>query len=162
MIHFRSSQTQVVRHWLATKSEGIICPTSSVGAYCDLAYISAYTVTKKAMNNFYRDLATQTYKNNIRVCLTLPGPVESEIAQKSIGGPENMIQLDRQKKMPAERCAELTIIAIANKLNESWICIQPWLFITYLNMYFSFELHWLTKQFGLIRFIEEQYVKKFN
>lgn len=152
----------LTRHWLATKTEGIICPTSSVGSYTDMPFLSAYTTTKKAMNNFYRDLAVQTYKDGIRVCLTMPGPVESNIGPNSIGGPENEIQLDRQEKMTAERCAELTVVAIANRLNESWISIQPWLFVTYLNAYFAYEFFWLTKTFGLIRFIEERYVKKMS
>ena len=114
------------------------------------------------MNNFYRDLAAQTFRNNIRVCLTMPGPVESDIGEKSIGGPENRIQLDRQEKMTAARCADLIVIAIANKLNESWISIQPWLAVTYLNSYFGFEFHWMMKNLGLIRFIEKQYIEKHN
>lgn len=114
------------------------------------------------MNNFYRDLAVQTYKDGIRICLSMPGPVESNIAENSIGGPENEIQLDRQDKMTAERCAELTVVGIANNHAEIWPCANPWLLFTYISMYFGFELHWLTKQFGLIRFFEERFVKKMN
>lgn len=152
----------MTRHWLATKSEGILCPTSSIGAYADFPYISAYTVTKRAMNNFFRDLSVQTYKDGIRVCLIVPGPTESAIQQNSIGGPQHQVKDPGWKKMSAARCAELATVAIANRLNESWMCVQPWLLATYVYLYFSYELHWLTKQFGLIRFMEESYVKKRN
>ena len=90
----------------------------------------------------------------------VPGPVETEISEKSVGGPENRIHLERTEKMSAARCAELIVIAIANKLNESWISIQPWLFLTYLNSYFGFEFHWMMKNLGLIRYAEKQYVDK--
>ena len=37
--------------------------------------------------------------------------------------------------MTAERCAELSFIAIANKLPESWICFKPVLLLMYGSQY---------------------------
>jgi len=37
--------------------------------------------------------------------------------------------------MTAERCAQLSLVAIANKLPESWICFRPVLTLMYLTQY---------------------------
>ena len=39
------------------------------------------------------------------------------------------------KRMPAERCAHLTLVAIVNKLEEAWLCFFPILPIMYCNQY---------------------------
>ena len=37
--------------------------------------------------------------------------------------------------MPTARCAQLMAVAIANKVNEAWICFQPILSLYFANQY---------------------------
>ena len=39
------------------------------------------------------------------------------------------------KRLTTERCAQLCSIAIANKLSEAWVCLQPVLLFVYLAQY---------------------------
>ena len=43
--------------------------------------------------------------------------------------------MEKDKRMTTARCAELMGVAIANKLNETWITIQPILLFTYGGQY---------------------------
>ena len=40
-----------------------------------------------------------------------------------------------ERRMTAERCAELMAVAIANRLDEVWISIQPALLVMYMSQY---------------------------
>ena len=41
-----------------------------------------------------------------------------------------------EKRMATERCAHLTAVAIANRLDEVWISLHPVLLILYVAQYF--------------------------
>jgi dehydrogenase/reductase SDR family protein 7 len=41
-----------------------------------------------------------------------------------------------EKRMATERCAHLSAVAIANRLDEAWIALHPVLLIMYLAQYF--------------------------
>lgn len=148
----------VTKFWTETKSKGskIIAVTSSIGAYCDFPLLSTYTNSKKALNGFYRDLAMQ--HRDISVCLIMPGPTESELGKKAIvqGGRRMDIEEDR-KKMSAQRCCELMIISIANRLSESWITNQPFLLLTYLSERNSYQFHYLMKLFNVFKYVERRF-----
>lgn len=44
----------VTSHWQKTNSKGLIMATSSLGAYFDIPFISAYIASKAALQKFYR------------------------------------------------------------------------------------------------------------
>lgn len=59
---------------------------------------------------------------DISVCLIAPGPVETELGKKGYVQGGRRLDVDGgQKKMTSKRCCQLMVIAIANKLSESWI-----------------------------------------
>lgn len=95
----------------------------------------------------------------VKVVVVCPGPVVSELGNKSIGLKTNRINVENEEKMPTARCCELTIVAMANGLSESWIAGQPWLFATYLSDKFHYQLHYLFKLFGFLKFAERRFVK---
>ena len=39
-------------------------------------------------------------------------------------------------RMSTERCVQLMLIGMANRLKEVWIATNPWLFFIYLMQYF--------------------------
>ena len=43
---------------------------------------------------------------------------------------------DQKGRMSTERCIELMIVGMANRLKELWISPQPILLFTYLSQYF--------------------------
>jgi len=147
----------VIKHWRSIKSDGIIMPTSSVGAYFDIPLFSSYVATKKALQAIYRDIQLQTYKDGIRICVTNPGPTETQIGPKSIKIGGKRLNLGDSKKMSSKRCAELILIAMANKLSESWISEQPFLLLTYLGDRYHYQIHYISKIFNLIKFAERRF-----
>jgi len=44
--------------------------------------------------------------------------------------------------MSTERCAELMVVSVANKLDEVWISGEPALVMAYLNQYFPNFYRW--------------------
>ena len=46
------------------------------------------------------------------------------------------------KRMTTERCAQLSALAIANKLSEVWIALQPVLLFVYLAQYCPSTYTW--------------------
>ena len=122
-----------------------------------MPFFSAYIGSKKALNTFYRDLSIQTYKDGISVVITCPGPVYSALGDKSFQVGKDKIEFKDQKMMETSRCAELTLICIANKLNESWVSIQPWLLCVYVFDIFSYQIHYIFKLFNLVRFTEARF-----
>merc|ERR1719239_835955 len=75
----------------------------------------------------------------LEISMLCPGPTFSNLLQvaatekpgESFG--EDMNKEDR--RMTAERCAELSLVAIANQIPESWICFRPVLPLMYANQY---------------------------
>lgn len=130
--------------------------TSSIGSKIDFPFLSAYVASKAALEKFYRDVALQL--DNVKVVIVCPGPVVSELGKKAIGS-EFRSSVDEGKKMSTARCCELTIIAMANGLNESWVANQPHLFGTYLADTFYYQMHYLFKLFGLKKYAEKMFVK---
>ena len=57
--------------------------TSSIGAYSDIPFYSAYTCSKKALQGFYRDLSLQHNRDGITVVVTCPGATKSELGKFS-------------------------------------------------------------------------------
>lgn len=43
---------------------------------------------------------------------------------------------DNDKRMTAERCAKLSLIAVVNKLDEAWIALFPLIPMVYAAVYF--------------------------
>ena len=103
-------------------------------------------------------MSLQLHKT-VKVVVVCPGPVVSELGNKSIGLKENRINVENEEKMSTARCCELTIIAMANGLSESWVAAQPFLFATYVSDTFPYQLHYLFKLFGLLKFAEKRFVK---
>ncbi|KAF3337369.1 Dehydrogenase/reductase SDR family member 7 [Carex littledalei] len=48
-----------------------------------------------------------------------------------------------EKRVPSERCAELTIVAATHGLKETWILYKPVLLVMYLGQYMPTVGYWL-------------------
>ena len=66
--------------------------------------------------------------SGVEICLLCPGPTFSDLlevaATENPGEKFGESMRSTDKRMTSERCAELSLIAIVNKLPESWICFR--------------------------------------
>ncbi|CAG7831759.1 unnamed protein product [Allacma fusca] len=98
-----------------------------------------------AIQGYFHSLRMETYGEKISVTVICPGPVDTPIFSKCVTNkpqPENIQTPENLIFMSAERCAYLSLVSMANKLNESWISKLPFIPVMYLQMYFPllFEL----------------------
>ncbi|XP_071483007.1 dehydrogenase/reductase SDR family member 7-like [Diadema antillarum] len=130
---------------------------------------SAYCASKHGMHGFFDTVRSELSNKNIGVTMVCPGPVVSSIVEnayredfsrppsKSYDG-----SADRNYRvlMSTERCVELTVVALANRLNEVWIARQPILLFYYMAQYAPGVTRWLTPVIGRRRvkeYRESQY-----
>ena len=128
----------VLPHMLENKAGTIAVMSSSAGK-AGVPFSGTYTGSKHAVHGYFESLRSEKVGSGLEVCLLCPGPTFSDLLQvASTEKPgekfgESMQATD--KRMTAERCAELSFIAIANKLPESWICFKPVLLLMYASQY---------------------------
>jgi dehydrogenase/reductase SDR family protein 7 len=151
----------VVRHWKATNTKGLIVVTSSLAAYIPLPLMHVYNASKRALivsgltlksmitaqsNLIFEPL--QEYYNSVRIGLAgtgidvtmiCPGPVNSELYQKSLLGEEKKRDEPMElQTMSTSRCVELMLAAMAYRLKEVWISHNPALLVNYMSCYAPF------------------------
>lgn len=147
----------VVPHMLE-RGCGSIAVVSSVAGKTGVPFSGTYTGSKHAVQGYMESLRTEKCGTGIEVCMLCPGPTFSNLLEvaatetpgESFGG--SMAPSD--KRMTAERCARLSLVAIAHKLPESWICFFPVLPLLYFSQY----LPSISKQ--LMAFIGPKFLAK--
>ena len=81
----------------------------------------------------------ELYRHGIDVCVVCPGPVRSNISLHSFtereGQEYNQDVQDAGRKMEACRFARLVSVALAARIPETWISLQPYLLLTYVAQY---------------------------
>jgi len=131
--------TRVVLPMMLSVGSGHIAIMSSSAGKAGAPFSGSYTGSKHALHGYFESLRNEKVGSGVDITMLCPGPTFSNLLQvaatekanESFG--ENMGQGD--KRMTAERCAELSLVAIANKLPESWICFAPVLPLMYANQY---------------------------
>lgn len=90
----------------------------------------------------------ELYNRNIDVTVVCPGPVETELFNKSfttkLDVPMAKLRVPSTKIMTAQRCAQLYTLAIVNKVDEAWLISNPFLFA----IYFAVNFPTITKFIG--------------
>lgn len=84
---------------------------------------------------------------NISVLCVCPGPVNtpflSSVFREKMSFPNDEgTSRPRDRRITAERCAELMTVAIANGLKEVWISLQPILLFVYISQYLPVPAKW--------------------
>ncbi|XP_048733857.2 dehydrogenase/reductase SDR family member 7-like [Ostrea edulis] len=143
---------QVLPHMLQRK-EGHIVVNSSIAGKVSDPVSSSYTGSKHAIQGWFSCLAVETFDRNIAVTILCPGPVFSNIRDTAFTGkPGEEFKgkmIPSEKRMSTSRCAELCALAIANRLDEAWISINPVLLFTYIYQYFPNLARVLSRRMGL-------------
>jgi len=131
--------TRVILPDMLNAKKGTIAVMSSSAGKGGAPFSGSYTGSKHALHGYFECLRSEKVGSGIEISMLCPGPTFSNLLQvaatekpnESYG--EDMGKGD--KRMTAERCAELSLVAIANKIGESWICFAPVLPMMYASQY---------------------------
>lgn len=97
-----------------------IVVTSLVGKF-GFGVRSAYAASKHALHGFFESLLIELYEKGIRVTLTCPGPVKTDISLNALDGkgqPTGVMDEMQQKGMPVEDAVHTMLAAAASEDRE--------------------------------------------
>ncbi|EOY09703.1 NAD(P)-binding Rossmann-fold superfamily protein [Theobroma cacao] len=106
---------------------------------------AVYSASKYALNGYFHTLRSELCQKGIKVTVVCPGPIETS---NGSGATTSRTKFSSEKRLSAERCAELTIIAASHSLKEVWISYQPVLAVMYLVQYMPTIGFWLMDKVG--------------
>ncbi|KAK4743768.1 hypothetical protein SAY87_010080 [Trapa incisa] len=104
---------------------------------------AVYSASKFALNGYFHSLRSELCQKGIKVTVVCPGPIDT-----STGATDSGAKGSLEKRLPTERCVELTIIAASHGLKEAWISYQPVLAVMYLVQYMPTIGFWLMDKVG--------------
>ncbi|KAK7481161.1 hypothetical protein BaRGS_00027594 [Batillaria attramentaria] len=133
------SLTKCVLPHMMQRKAGHIVVMSSIAGKVGAPFSGSYTGSKHALHGWFETLRVEGAEYNIDVTLLCPGPVFSRLFEQAFTGEPGKV-LGREmgkeeKRMETSRCAYLCAVAIANRLDEAWISLQPVLVGTYVAQY---------------------------
>ncbi|XP_035706241.1 dehydrogenase/reductase SDR family member 7 isoform X2 [Folsomia candida] len=141
----------VLKYFKANGNQGQLAVMSSLGGKVGGPNASSYAATKFALHGYFESLRNEMRGTKIHVTLLCPGPVVSNIGVNALTGAGEKSGSSQAlvpgKKMSAERCGELCLVSIGNKLEESWISNLPYIPIVYFATHQPFLF---SKVFGLV------------
>lgn len=108
---------------------------------------AVYSASKFALNGYFHSLRSELCQKGIKVTVVCPGPIETSKGS----APGSSEKTSSEKRVPAERCVELTLIAATHGLKEAWISYQPVLAVMYLVQYIPSMGFWLMDKVGAKR-----------
>ena len=137
------SLTRDVVKVMIEQGGGHIVNVSSILGKFGACMSSYYSASKFALIGLMDAVRLEVMDKNIFITNICPGPVKTNISINSLTSDGSMLsktnKLNANKViaegMSVQRCAELILVAICNKLREGWISKQPPLFVTYLAQY---------------------------
>ncbi|KAG4165653.1 hypothetical protein ERO13_A13G089700v2 [Gossypium hirsutum] len=106
---------------------------------------AVYSASKYALNGYFHSLRSELCQKGIKVTVVCPGPIETS---NGSGATTSGTKVSSEKRVSAERCVELTIIAASHGLKEVWISYQPVLAVMYLVQYMPTIGYWLMDKVG--------------
>ncbi|XP_037042364.1 dehydrogenase/reductase SDR family member 7-like [Bradysia coprophila] len=131
-----------VRYFSKTGNVGGLAITSSIAGIIGAPDCGSYTGAKHALHGYFESLRNEIRSNKISITMLCPGPVFSDIVREAfttkMGEKVNKVYQPTERRMTADRCAYLCLVAIANKLDESWQALFPLIIVTYFLRNYSF------------------------
>jgi short-subunit dehydrogenase len=110
-------------HLLAQKS-GNIVPISSVAGKMSTPGRSSYAASKHALHGWYDALRAEVADRNVHVNIICPGYIRTDISVNALsadGTKHSVMDPNQASGMPANKCAQLIINAIASNKRESYL-----------------------------------------
>ncbi|KAG4070073.1 hypothetical protein HA402_013733 [Bradysia odoriphaga] len=124
-----------VRYFSKTGNIGGLAVTSSIAGKFGAPECGSYTGSKHALHGYFESLRNEIRSNKISITMLCPGPVFSDITREAfatkIGEKVDIVIQPTDRRMATDRCAYLCLVAIANKLDESWQALFPLIIVTH-------------------------------
>ncbi|CAL9185975.1 unnamed protein product [Musa hybrid cultivar] len=140
--------TRLLAPYMLKRGRGHFVVVSSAAGKCPSPGQALYSASKHALNGYFHSLRSELCQEGIKVTIVCPGPIEtSKTSETSSSGKSRSLE----KRVSAERCAELTIVAATHGLKEAWISYQPVLFVMYLVQYMPTIGYWFMDLIGANR-----------
>ncbi|RYR16609.1 hypothetical protein Ahy_B04g073640 isoform A [Arachis hypogaea] len=127
--------TKLLAPFMLKRGQGHFVVMSSAAGKTPAPGQAVYSASKFALNGYFSSLRSELSQKGIRVTVVCPGPIATSNNAGS--------RVPSEKRVPAEKCAELTIIAATHGLKEAWISYQPVLAVMYLVQYMPTVGHWV-------------------
>ncbi|GIY72118.1 hypothetical protein CDAR_94411 [Caerostris darwini] len=113
---------------------------SSIAGKFGIPSTASYCGTKHALQGYFDTVRMEYQRYNITVTTIVPGIFSSAIFEKTITtSTDKILEKDYDHyectNMTSERCAHLSLVASVNKLYESWVAYQPFLFMLWASQY---------------------------
>ncbi|KAK3736827.1 hypothetical protein RRG08_000578 [Elysia crispata] len=132
----------VLPHMMKRRQGHVAVISSTVGLVAP-ARCSAYSGAKHAVQGYFGNLRHEMFEYGIDVTLICPGPVHSEFQASQLTHDGNKVgRVTNPNRMSTERCAFLSLVAIANRMYESWVSTNPLLIIIYTSRYLPNLTEW--------------------
>ncbi|CAL9120806.1 Dehydrogenase reductase SDR family member [Musa troglodytarum] len=140
--------THLLAPYMLKRGRGHFVVVSSAAGKCPSPGQALYSASKHALNGYFHSLRSELCQEGIKVTIVCPGPIEtSKTSETSSSGKSRSLE----KRVSAERCAELIIVAATHGLKEAWISYQPVLFVMYLVQYMPTIGYWFMDLIGANR-----------
>ncbi|KAH1234943.1 Dehydrogenase/reductase SDR family member 7 [Glycine max] len=135
--------TKLLAPFMLKRGHGHFVVMSSAAAKAPAPGQAVYSASKYAVNGYFHTLRSELCQKGIQVTVICPGPIATSNNAGS--------RVPSEKRVPSERCAELTIIAVTHGLKEAWISYQPVLTVMYLVQYMPTIGYWVMDKIGKSR-----------
>ncbi|CAI8613296.1 unnamed protein product [Vicia faba] len=135
--------TKLLTPFMLKRGKGHFVVMSSAAGKTPAPGQAIYSASKFALNGYFHSLRSELCQKGIQVTVVCPGPIQTVNNAGS--------QVPSEKRVSAEKCAELTIIAATHNLKEAWISYQPVLVVMYLVQYMPTIGYWLMDKVGKSR-----------
>ncbi len=149
------SLTKAVLPHMIKRKTGHLVVTSSIAGKVGAPFSATYCATKFAIQGWFDALRIEMAQHNITVTTICPGPVHSAIQREAFTAKSGVKYSDIadmskvEKRVATSRCSELITVAIANKLEEVWISLNPVLMFTYAAQYMPSIARSVGKKMGV-------------
>ncbi|TYH91327.1 hypothetical protein ES332_A13G108700v1 [Gossypium tomentosum] len=137
--------TRLLTPFMLRRGRGHFVVMSSAAGKTPAPGQAVYSASKYALNGYFHSLRSELCQKGIKVTVVCPGPIETS---NGSGATTSGTKVSSEKRVSAERCVELTIIAASHGLKEVWISYQPVLAVMYLVQYMPTIGYWLMDKVG--------------
>ncbi|XP_066535448.1 dehydrogenase/reductase SDR family member 7 [Hoplias malabaricus] len=142
---------QVLPHMIRQGS-GTIATVSSIAGLVGAPLSTGYSASKHALQGFFNSLRTElTDVPEITISMICPGPVISRIVENAFTEQADKPVSsagDQTHKMSTERCVQLMLAGLTNRVKEMWIGQQPFLLFFYIWQYTPTFAWFITNKLG--------------
>lgn len=125
------------KYFLEQGRPGHFAVTSSIAGKFGVPFSASYTAAKHALHGYFEALRTEKIGQQLYITMACVGPTESNLTNVCFTEKqgESLGKERTGRMLSPERCAELFVVALANRVSEPWISLPPPLFLLFCMQY---------------------------